>query len=530
MFHALQTPPADVAALLRQIDLPLFVVRDGARCCLTSTRPDSPEALAGIVPAIHPGDLGSADFRRCFGIELNYVGGAMAGAIASTALVQAASRAGGMGFFGAGGLSLTAIEDALRTLRDGLGERAFGCNLLHAPLDPGHELAVVDLCLRLNVRAIEAAAFLKVTPAVVLFRARGLRALPNGQIAAERHVFAKVSRPEVAAQFLRPAPAAMLRELVAAGRITEEEAQLAARLPVATAITAEADSGGHTDQRPLSVLVPLVLAVRQSAREKHGWREEEVPIFVGAAGGLGEPQAFVAAFALGADYLVTGSLNQSCLEAGTSPLVKALLGKAGMADVAMAPSADLFEAGGRVQVLRRGTLFAQRAQRLLDAWKSVDAFEDLPEAERGRIETEILQKPFAALWDETRLYWQRRNPALAEKAEADGKTRMALTFRAYLGQSSRWAREGLDERKGDFQIWCGPAMGAFNEWAQGSFLAPVESRAFDLVLTALTRSSAALTRLEVLRALGVRGLPSPRDVGRPADREEIERVLTSRDA
>lgn len=528
MTHALTNSPADVTALLRQIELPLFVVRDGDRLSLTSTRPGDLEALVGIVPAIHPGDLGSADFRRCFGVELNCVSGAMAGAIASTALVTATSQAGGMGFFGAGGLSLTAIEDALQTLRDGLGERAFGCNLLHAPLDPGHELAVVDLCLRLNVRAIEAAAFLKVTPAVVLFRARGLRALPDGQIAAARHVFAKVSRPEVAAQFLRPAPASMLRELVAAQKITEQEAQLAARLPVATSITAEADSGGHTDQRPLTVLVPLVLAARQSAREKHGWRASEVPIFVGAAGGLGDPQAFVAAFALGADYLVTGSLNQSCVEAGTSPLVKSLLCKAGMADVAMAPSADLFEAGGRVQVLRRGTLFAQRAQRLLDVWKGVDAFEDLPEAERGRIETEILQKPFADLWDETRLYWQKRNPALAQKAESDGKTRMALTFRAYLGQSSRWAREGLEERKNDFQIWCGPAMGAFNEWAQGSFLAPVESRVFGLVLTALARSSAALTRREVLKALGAHGLPTPRDVGRPAERDEIERALAAR--
>ena len=28
----------------------------------------------------------------------------------------------------------------------------------------------------------------------------------------------------------------------------------------------------------------------------------------------------------------------------------------------------------------------------------------------------------------------------------------------------------------DYQIWCGPAMGAFNQWAKGSFLDKPENR------------------------------------------------------
>ena len=47
---------------------------------------------------------------------------------------------------------------------------------------------------------------------------------------------------------------------------------------------------------------------------------------------------------------------------------------------------------------------------------------------------------------------------------------MALVFRAYLGQSSRWAITGDPSRRADYQIWCGPAMGAFNAWVRGSFL------------------------------------------------------------
>ena len=47
---------------------------------------------------------------------------------------------------------------------------------------------------------------------------------------------------------------------------------------------------------------------------------------------------------------------------------------------------------------------------------------------------------------------------------------MALVFRWYLGLSSRWANAGEPTRKVDYQVWCGPAMGAFNEWTKGSFL------------------------------------------------------------
>ena len=53
---------------------------------------------------------------------------------------------------------------------------------------------------------------------------------------------------------------------------------------------------------------------------------------------------------------------------------------------------------------------------------------------------------------------------------------MALMFRWYLGQSSRWAREGNLSRIKDYQIWCGPAMGAFNTWAKGTPFERPENR------------------------------------------------------
>ena len=59
---------------------------------------------------------------------------------------------------------------------------------------------------------------------------------------------------------------------------------------------------------------------------------------------------------------------------------------------------------------------------------------------------------------------------------------MALVFRSYLGQSSRWANDGVPERRMDYQVWSGPSMGAFNDWARGTFLEAPEARSAVVVV------------------------------------------------
>ena len=80
---------------------------------------------------------------------------------------------------------------------------------------------------------------------------------------------------------------------------------------------------------------------------------------------------------------------------------------------------------------------------------------------------------------------------------------MALTFRWYLGQSSRWANAGIEERRADFQIWCGPAMGAFNEWVKGSVLEPPQNRKIVTVALNLLYGAAVISRLNALRSQGI---------------------------
>jgi PfaD family protein len=313
-------------------------------------------------------------------------------------------------------------------------------------------------------------------------------------------VFAKVSRPEVARQFLEPAPPAMLAGLVADGGLTADEARLAADLPVAEDITVESDSGGHTDNRPLAPLFASIQALRDEITATRRYRR---PVRLGAAGGIGTPQAVAAAFALGASYVLTGSINQACVEAGIAPDAKQMLAAAEIADVTMAPAADMFELGVSLQVLRRGTMFAARARKLYQLYRTYPSLEAIPPDALAGLEKQILGASVDNVWATTREFWMVRDPGQVSRAEADPRHRMALTFRSYLGLSSRWSIEGQQDRRTDYQIWCGPAIGAFNAWTAGSFLAEPANRTVAQVANNLMEGAAVLTRAQQFRTFGV---------------------------
>ena len=467
-----------------------------------STEPGSDAwPLWASVPPVFPEWLGDRAFNDMHGTRFPYVAGAMANGIATTRLVQAMGQAGMLGFFGAAGLPIARIEAAIDTLRRTLGDALpWGSNLIHSPNEPALEAAVADLYLRHGVHRVSAAAYMNLTPHIVRYAATGLHVDPSGQIQRRNYVFAKISHPDVAKHFLKPAPAEMLNALVAAGQLTRAEADLACRISVASDITAESDSGGHTDNRPLGALFPTITALRDELTEKYGY---EQPIRVGAAGGLGTPASVASAFSLGAAYVVTGTVNQAAIESGLDVSGRKLLAEAGLGDVGMAPAADMFEQGVEVQVLLRGTMFAARARKLYALYKAHPSLDAIPTADRARLEKQVFHRTLHEEWASTRDFWLSRDPAEVERAERDPRHQMALVFRSYLGQASRWAIAGKPDRRADYQIWCGPAMGAFNRWVKGSFLEdPTRREAVQIALN-LLEGAAAVTRAQQLRSAGV---------------------------
>jgi PfaD family protein len=169
----------------------------------------------------------------------------------------------------------------------------------------------------------------------------------------------------------------------------------------------------------------------------------------------------------------------------------------------MAPSADMFELGVKVQVLQRGTMFGVRAQQLYDLYRKYPSLEAIPPAEKTKLERDLLQASVEEIWAGTAAFFKERNPAELAKAKADPKHQMALVFRWYLGLSSKWAIAGDPTRLMDFQIWCGPAMGSFNRWVKGSFLEAPENRTVVQIARNLIEGAAAITRAQQLRSYGV---------------------------
>ncbi|MAQ19864.1 MAG: 2-nitropropane dioxygenase [Sandaracinus sp.] len=457
--------------------------------------------LLATLPPIYPEWLGDRSFLETHGVRFPYVTGAMANGIATTDLVIAAARAGILGFFGAAGLAFPHVEAALDRLEAALGHGGptWGMNLIHSPNEPALEEAVADLYLRRGVTHVSAAAFLSLTPAIVRYACSGLHQDASGAIQRRTHVFAKISRPETARHFMQPAPQPMLDALVARGLLTADEARLARHVPIAEDFTVEADSGGHTDKQALPAVFPVIAELRDAMVTEHGF---ERPIRVGAAGGLGTPRSVAAAFSMGAAYVLTGSVNQSAIESGLSPAGKVMLAQASMADVVMAPAADMFEQGVEVQVLKRGTMFGARAHRLFVAYRTYASLDAIPEAERLKLEKQVLSATFAEVRAATQAFWADRDPHENEKAARDPKHEMALCFRWYLGLSSRWAIVGDEKRRLDYQIWCGPAMGAFNDWVRGSFLEAPENRTVVQIALNLLEGAATVTRANQLRSFG----------------------------
>ncbi len=407
-------------------------------------------------------NMGSESFRKDYKLKYAYYAGAMYKGIASKELVVKMGKAGLMAFLGTGGVSLEVAEESIRFIQRELNHgESYGVNFLHTPGDVEGELRLVDRYLALNVPIIEASAFTHVTPALVKYKLKGAKRLANGKIETSNKIIAKISRPELARAFLSPPPKDILQKLIQGNHITEQEAQLGANIPIANDICAESNSGGHTDGAVAQVLLPTMARMAKSLCAEFGYEQK---VRVGAAGGLGTPESIASAFLMGADFVVTGSINQCTVEAGTSNRVKEMLQNMNIQDTSFAPAGDMFEIGAQVQVLKKGVFFPSRANKLYELWRSHDSWESIDQTTRDQVEKKYFARTFSDVWAETKSYYNATNPAEVSRAEASGKHKMALVFKWYFIHTTRLALEGDVSQSVNFQVHTGPAMGAFNQW------------------------------------------------------------------
>ena len=434
----------------------------------------------GTVSPMTPHMLGDPSFTRDYGLQYPIMSGAMAKGIASADICIAMGKAGMMGSFGAGGLPISVTTKGIDKIQSELtnGE-TYMVNLIHSPFDEILEKNNVELFLSKGVKIIEASAFMSITKHIVHYRVAGLERTATG-IKENTKVIAKVSRTELAEMFMRPPAQKFLDELVGEGVITREQADLSKNLPIADDIIVESDSGGHTDNRPLHVILPMVIHVRNRIMKELGYARK---IRIGAAGGIGCPEAAKAAFSMGAAFVVTGTVNQMCRQSGSCDYVRKQLSEATYSDVIMAPAADMFDQGVELQVLKKGTFFPMRAKKLYEIYRTYNSLDEIPEKEMKKLEKTTFKKSLADVWKETRDFYENmiHDPEKVQMALKNPKLKMSMVFRWYLGKSSAWANLGIDGRQTDYQVWCGPAIGSFNDFIRGAYLDPKVSGVYPCV-------------------------------------------------
>jgi trans-AT polyketide synthase, acyltransferase and oxidoreductase domains len=439
----------------------------------TTTTENSHKLIEHGVPwvgraTITAASLGSSEFKADYGVKYAYLAGAMYKGIASKELVVAMGQAGLLAYLGTGGLTFNDVDSAIRHIQSCLSNgQPYGMNLLFNLERPEEDIRIVELYLKHGVRNIEAAAFMQITPSLVLYRLKGIVRDQRGLIQTPTRILAKVSRPEVALVFMQPAPESIVRRLIESGSLSVAEGELGRLVPVADDICVESDSGGHTDRGVAYALTPSIVALRDELMAKYRYAK---PIRVGAAGGIGTPQAAAAAFVMGAEFVLTGSINQCTVEAGTSDAVKDILQDLTINDTTYAPAGDMFELGTKVQVVKRGSFFAARANKLYEVYQRYNSIDEIDEHTKTLIQDKYFGRSFDDVWQETKVHYSMADPRRLQEVANNPKRKMALLFKWYFVHSARLALQGCVGQEINYQIHCGPALGAFNQWVKPSTL------------------------------------------------------------
>ena len=423
--------------------------------------------------SIQPENLGNPLFQERYRCKWSYFSGSMYKKIASEELVIRMSKAKLLSFFGSAGLFPGELKASIQRIQSQLDpNEPYGMCLISNIHNTAYEMQQVELFIRYQIPVIEVAAFATISPPLAYCRVKGL-SQAQGKIIIPRRLIGKCSRLEVARMFLSPPPLSLIQQLLESKLISAQEAELSQKIPMMDDLAVEADSGGHTDQGTAFSLIPAITSLRNQMMQKYQYKES---ILVGCGGGIGTPQAIIAAFQLGAEFIFTGSINQCTVESGAHPVVKDLLSTVSIHDVTTAPAGDMFEIGAKVQVVKKNTQFPERANKLYQLFMQYGCLEAIPVSIKKELEKHYFKRTIEEVWKEVCDYKQKRNPQQLQEAQENDRLHLRLIFQWYFAHSNAVTFAGNIEEKDNFQIHCGPALGSFNQWVQGTLYQDWKSR------------------------------------------------------
>lgn len=431
--------------------------------------------------------LGSKSFKEDYRLKYAYLTGGMNLGISGRELVKKIGQAGMMGFYGTEGLERDEIEDSITWLKKELNHgEAYGMNLVSNQRNPEKEEEMIDLFLKHDIRIVEASAYISITPALIRYRLHGIKRDTSGKVVAENKIIAKTSRPEVAKVFLSPASSNIVERLLSEHKITYLEAELSKELPIAEDVCVEMDSAGYSVKGVASTLLPTIIRLKNEMIHTYGYKKD---IRVGMAGGIGTPEAIASAFVMGADFVMTGSINQCTVQAENSDVVKDMLQELNVQDTEYVPNGEMFEYGAKTQVMKRGVLFPVRANKLYDVYRMNNSISEIDEITKKQIQEKYFNRSFESIYSEIKQAYPQSEIDMAEK---NAKYKMTLIFRWYFRYAKKIALLGDADKVIDYQVNCGPSLGAFNQWVKGTALEKWRNRNVDDIGRKLMTEAAAI--------------------------------------
>eukprot|EP00488_Nonionellina_sp_1-RS-2012_P001927 TRINITY_DN3370_c0_g1_i1.p1 TRINITY_DN3370_c0_g1~~TRINITY_DN3370_c0_g1_i1.p1 ORF type:complete len:103 (+),score=13.20 TRINITY_DN3370_c0_g1_i1:40-309(+) len=89
----------------------------------------------------------------------------------------------------------------------------------------------------------------------------------------------------------------------------------------------------------------------------------------------------------------------------------------------------MFEMGVKLQVVKRGSMFAMRAKKLYELYINYDSIEAIPADERLKIEKQIFRSNLDDVWAGTEAFFTERDPEMLARAQSSPKRKWTLIFR-----------------------------------------------------------------------------------------------------
>lgn len=296
-------------------------------------------------------------------------------------VVVEVSRAGGMGVFGAAGMTPEQLEVELSWIDEHIDGTPYGVDLIvPASLEGGSDKAqdVLDIPFahRDFVRNLLTSFSIPVEEFSDELFSRGTRLSENtNDEGALRLLDVVFNHPiKLVANALGVPPCYMLERgkqqgvAVAALVGTAEQALKQAQAGVDMIVAAGGEAGGHCGEIATLVLVPEVCEIIKN----YG-------IPVAAAGGIVSGRQMAACMAMGAEGAWTGSVWLTTQEAETSPVVKDKMLRASSRDTVRSKS-------------RTGKYSRQLRSAWTDAWEASDAPQPLPMPRQSSVTERALAK------------------------------------------------------------------------------------------------------------------------------------------